>query len=81
MGIFATLVVGLLAGFISSFFMKSSGGLVMNLIVGVIGGFVGGFASQLFFGHNLMSGINFTSIVTASVGAIVLLAVMKFLKR
>ena len=81
MGFFATIVVGLLAGFIASFFMKSSGGLIMNLIVGVIGGFVGGFASQLFFGQNLMSGVNFTSILTASAGAVVLLAVLRFVKR
>jgi uncharacterized membrane protein YeaQ/YmgE (transglycosylase-associated protein family) len=37
--------------------------------------------SQLFFGQNLMSGINFTSILTASAGAVVLLAVLRFVKR
>ena len=42
MGILATLVVGLIAGFIASLIMKSGGGLIMDLIVGVIGGFLGG---------------------------------------
>jgi len=53
----------------------------MDLVVGVIGGFIGGFASQLLLGENLMSGINLTSILTAAVGAIVLLAIVKLLRR
>lgn len=81
MGILATLVVGLIAGFIASLIMKSGGGLIMDLIVGVIGGFIGGFLSQLLLGQNLMSGINLVSIVTAAVGAIVLLAIVKLLRR
>jgi uncharacterized membrane protein YeaQ/YmgE (transglycosylase-associated protein family) len=81
MGILATLVVGLIAGFIASLIMKTSGGLIMDLVVGVIGGFIGGFASQLLLGENLMSGINLTSILTAAVGAIVLLAIVKLLRR
>ncbi|MFN2169741.1 MAG: GlsB/YeaQ/YmgE family stress response membrane protein, partial [Anaerolineae bacterium] len=59
----------------------TSGGLIMDLVVGVIGGFIGGFASQLLLGENLMSGINLTSILTAAVGAIVLLAIVKLLRR
>ena len=81
MGIVATLVVGLLAGFLASLVMKSGGGLIMDLIVGVIGGSIGGYLSQLFLGQNMMSGINLTSILTAAVGAIVLLAIVKLVRR
>ena len=81
MGIVATLVVGLLAGFIASLVMKTGGGLITDLIVGVIGGFIGGYLSQVFLGQNMMSGINLTSILTAAVGAIVLLAIVKLVRR
>jgi len=81
MGIVATLVVGLLAGFLASLIMKTGGGLITDLIVGVIGGFIGGYLSQVFLGQNLMSGINLTSILTAAVGAIVLLAIVKLIRR
>ncbi len=79
MGIFATIVVGLIAGWLASMLMKAGGGLVMDLIMGVIGGFVGGWLSSLFFGTNFMTGINFTSIVTALVGAIVVIAIYRLL--
>jgi uncharacterized membrane protein YeaQ/YmgE (transglycosylase-associated protein family) len=61
--------------------MKSGTGLFGDLILGVIGGFVGGFLSQLFFGANLMSGVNATSIITALIGAIVLLGVVRLVRR
>jgi len=81
MGILATLVVGLLAGFLASLVMKSGGGLIMDLILGVIGGFIGGYLSQLLLGQNLMSGINLTSILTAAVGAIVLIGIVRMVRR
>jgi uncharacterized membrane protein YeaQ/YmgE (transglycosylase-associated protein family) len=81
MGFIATIVVGLIAGWLASLIMKSGTGLIGDLIIGVIGGFVGGFLSQLFLGANLMTGINITSIVTALVGAIVLLAIVRLVWR
>ena len=81
MGFIATIIVGLIAGWLASLVMKSGTGLIGDLIIGVIGGFIGGFLSQLFLGANLMSGINVTSIVTAFVGAIVLLAIARAVRR
>jgi uncharacterized membrane protein YeaQ/YmgE (transglycosylase-associated protein family) len=81
MGFIATIIVGLIAGWLASLVMKSGTGLIGDLIIGVIGGFIGGFLSQLFLGANLMSGINVISIVTAFVGAIVLLAIVRAVRR
>ena len=81
MGFIATIIVGLIAGWLASLVMKSGTGLIGDLIIGVIGGFIGGFLSQLFLGANLMSGINIISIVTAFVGAIVLLAIVRAVRR
>ncbi len=81
MGIIATIVVGLIAGFLASLIMKSRGGLIFDLILGVIGGFVGGLLSSLFLGANLMTGVNLTSILTGLVGAIVVIAIARLFRR
>ena len=81
MGIFATIVVGLIAGWLASLLMKSGTGLLMDLLMGVIGGFVGGFLSGVLLGQNLMTGINFTSILTALVGAVIVIAIYRLLTR
>jgi uncharacterized membrane protein YeaQ/YmgE (transglycosylase-associated protein family) len=80
MGIIATIIVGLIAGFLASLIMKARGGLLMDLILGVAGGFVGGWITSL-FGMNLMSGINITSILVALAGAIVVLFVYRLIFR
>jgi len=81
MGLFATIIVGLIAGLLASWFMKAKTGMLTDLILGVVGGFLGGWLSSLLVGVNLMSGINFTSIVVAFVGAIIVIAIYRFLKR
>lgn len=81
MGFVATIIVGLIAGWLASLVMKTNTGLVLDLILGVIGGFLGGLLSQLIFGANLMSGINVTSIVVAFIGAIVLVLIVRLFRR
>ena len=81
MGLIATIVVGLIAGWLASMVMKARGGLGIDLILGVIGGFVGGWLSSLLLGTNLMSGINITSILVALVGAIIVLLIYRLLTR
>jgi uncharacterized membrane protein YeaQ/YmgE (transglycosylase-associated protein family) len=81
MGIFATLVVGLIAGWLASLVMKTKTGIWMDLLMGIIGGFVGGWLTGLLLGANLMSGINITSIVVALIGAIAVIAVYRLIAR
>jgi uncharacterized membrane protein YeaQ/YmgE (transglycosylase-associated protein family) len=81
MGIFATLVVGAIAGFLAHLLMKTKTGLIVDLILGIIGGFVGGWLSSLLLGGNLMSGINLTSIIVALVGAVIVIAVYRLITR
>ncbi len=80
MGIFATIVVGLVAGWLTGKIMRGKGyGLVGDLILGVIGGFVGGWLSSSLLGQNMMTGINPISIIVAVIGAIVVVAVARLL--
>ncbi|GIK43653.1 MAG: hypothetical protein BroJett011_74860 [Chloroflexota bacterium] len=81
MSFIATVVVGLIIGWLASLVMKSGRGLIGVLIIGAIGGFAGIFLLQLFLGSSSMTGINITSIVTALVGVIVLLAVVQTVRR
>jgi len=73
------LLVGLAAGWLAGQIMKSGGrGLVGDLILGVIGAILGGFLFGLLgLGANSLLG----SLVTATVGAIALLAGLRMLDR
>jgi uncharacterized membrane protein YeaQ/YmgE (transglycosylase-associated protein family) len=73
------LLIGLAAGWLAGMIMKKkSFGLVVNLIIGVIGAFVGGFL----FGLIGVSTVNLIGqLVSATVGAIVLLFILGFLKN
>jgi len=81
MGFLATIVVGLIAGYLAHLLMKTNTGLIMDLVLGVIGGFVGGWLSSLIFGGNMMTGINITSILVALVGAIIVIAIGRLFTR
>lgn len=81
MGLLASIIVGLIAGFLAHLIMRTNTGLLLDLVLGVIGGFVGGWISSLLLGTNLMSGINITSIIVALLGAIIVIAIYRFLRR
>ena len=80
MGIIATLIVGLVAGWLTGMLMKSSSGIILDMILGIVGGFVGGWLSSLLLGVNLMSGINITSVIVAIVGAVVVVALYRLIR-
>jgi uncharacterized membrane protein YeaQ/YmgE (transglycosylase-associated protein family) len=75
MSILAWIVVGLLAGWLAERITGRNHGLLMNLIVGIIGAFLGGFLFTSLLGFRYEEGFNLPSIVVATVGAVVLLAV------
>lgn len=81
MGFLATIIVGLIAGLIASWVMKTKTGAFIDMILGIIGGFVGGWITSLILGVNLMSGVNLTSIIVAFIGAIVVVGIYRFFKR
>mgnify|MGYP001310980439 CR=1 FL=1 len=73
------LVIGLVAGWLASRIVRGGGfGLVGDLIVGVIGAFLGGW---LFGVLGISLGGLFGSLVTALIGAIVLLFLLRLIKR
>lgn len=80
MSILAWLVVGLIAGWLAGMVMKGGGyGVVGDIVVGIVGGLIGGFLASVLFGADMVNGINIVSIVTAFVGAVVLIALVRAL--
>lgn len=78
-GIIGAIVIGILAGFIAEKLMRRNHGLITNLIVGVVGAFLGSFlATTLGIGGG--SGI-VMSLVTATVGAVILLFLLGLFNR
>ncbi|MEE9561993.1 MAG: GlsB/YeaQ/YmgE family stress response membrane protein [Thermoanaerobaculia bacterium] len=73
------LIIGIIAGFLAGKLMRGGGfGLVGNLLVGVIGAILGGW---LFGELGISVGGHFGSLITALVGAVVLLLLVGFVKK
>jgi uncharacterized membrane protein YeaQ/YmgE (transglycosylase-associated protein family) len=52
------------------------GGIIVTILLGIVGAFVGGFVVNLLGGAGV-SGFNLWSIVVATIGAIILLAIYR----
>jgi uncharacterized membrane protein YeaQ/YmgE (transglycosylase-associated protein family) len=79
MGLLSWIVLGLVAGAIASFLVGGGFGLIGTIVLGIIGAVVGGFlAQQLGFGD--VTGFNVTSIVIATVGAILVIVIARALR-
>jgi uncharacterized membrane protein YeaQ/YmgE (transglycosylase-associated protein family) len=59
---------------------NESQGAIGNIVVGIIGAFIGGFIVRTLTGNDV-EGFNLTSLVVAILGAVVLLAIVKMLRR
>ncbi len=81
MGLIATIVVGLVAGWLASIIMKTNTGLVTELILGVVGAILGGWITSLLMGVDLVTGINVTSIVVALLGSILVIFLYRVIRR
>lgn len=75
MNIIACLVVGILAGWLAERITGRNHGLLTNLIVGIVGALIGGFLISSLLGFQYVEGFNLPSIIVATLGAVVLLAV------
>ena len=73
------LLIGIVAGWLAGKIMSGGGfGLIGDLVIGVIGAFVGGFLLGI-LGFHAAGTIG--TLITATLGAIVLLYLIRLLKR
>lgn len=80
MGLLSWIIVGGLAGLIAQWIMGGRMGCLMTVILGIVGALIGGFLMSL-FGYGGVDGINIWSIIVATLGAIVLLAIARMIRR
>jgi uncharacterized membrane protein YeaQ/YmgE (transglycosylase-associated protein family) len=81
MSLFIWILLGLVAGFIASHIVNHHGeGIVLDVLLGVVGAIVGGWLFDV-FGHVGVTGLNFHSILVASLGAIVFLVIYHSIRR
>lgn len=75
-----SIVVGLIAGWLAGQVMKGGGyGVIMDIVLGLLGGIMGGWlfgALGIWAGGGLVG-----SIIVSFVGAVVLVAITRMLKR
>jgi uncharacterized membrane protein YeaQ/YmgE (transglycosylase-associated protein family) len=73
------LAIGAVAGWLAGVIMKGSGfGLLGDIVIGIIGAFIGGF---LFSFLGISAGGLIGQIITATVGAVVLIFVLRLIKK
>jgi uncharacterized membrane protein YeaQ/YmgE (transglycosylase-associated protein family) len=79
----AWLVIGGVAGWLASLVMKtdSQQGTLVDIFVGIVGAFIGGFVLNTFGLAADAGEFSILSLVTAFVGAVILLAIIKLLRR
>jgi uncharacterized membrane protein YeaQ/YmgE (transglycosylase-associated protein family) len=73
-GIISWLVVGAIAGYLAGYLVKGDEGLgvIGHIVLGIIGALIGGFAAGILTGGNdYTTGINITTIVVATIGAVI----------
>ena len=77
-GIISWIVVGLIAGILGKLIMpgRDPGGFLLTIVIGMVGAIVGGLLVNLLGGVGV-TGINIWSILVATLGSVVLLALYR----
>ncbi|HYJ31111.1 MAG TPA: GlsB/YeaQ/YmgE family stress response membrane protein [Allosphingosinicella sp.] len=80
MTIIIILIVGALVGWVAGMIMRSGGGLIFDIIVGIVGALIAGF---LFGGRASIidAPLNAMAILYSLLGAVILLAIVKVIRR
>jgi uncharacterized membrane protein YeaQ/YmgE (transglycosylase-associated protein family) len=77
MGIVAWIVLGAIAGYLAGLLVKGDEGMgvIGHIVLGIVGALVGGFLAGALFGTNPIDGIDVSSIVVATIGAVIAVVV------
>ncbi|MEI6002923.1 GlsB/YeaQ/YmgE family stress response membrane protein [Paraburkholderia bengalensis] len=79
-GLIAWLIIGCVAGWLASVLVAGGGfGVIIDIVVGIVGAFIGGWLSGAL--HISLGGGWIGSIITAFIGAVILLFVIRLFRR
>jgi uncharacterized membrane protein YeaQ/YmgE (transglycosylase-associated protein family) len=80
-GLIAWLIIGALAGWLAGMFVKGGGfGLLGDIVVGIVGAFIGGWLASHVLHIHIGEGW-ISEIVTAAIGAVLLLSILRLVRR
>lgn len=81
MGILTWIIFGLIAGGIAKLIMpgRDPGGCIVTMLIGVAGAFLGGFLYEQFLGGSGYMTFDVGSMITAIVGALIILAIYRLI--
>ncbi len=76
-------MIGLIAGALAKWVMPGPdpGGIVVTALIGIAGAFLGGFVVNGLLGGPGVSGLSLSSILVATLGALILLAIYRLITR
>jgi uncharacterized membrane protein YeaQ/YmgE (transglycosylase-associated protein family) len=82
-GIVAWILVGLIAGVLAKIAMPGPdpGGIIITIVIGIVGALLGGFILNSLLGGPGVTGFNLSSILVATLGSIILLAIYRLVTR
>jgi len=82
MGILSWILLGLIAGALAKWIMPGPdpGGWIVTIIIGIVGAFIGGWLGSLVGIGGPVTGFSPGDIITAVIGAIVLLIIFRMVK-
>ena len=78
MSIIAWIVLGAIAGYLAGFLVRGdeSMGVIGHIVLGIVGALVGGFLAGVLFNSDPIDGaLDISSIVTATIGAVIAVVV------
>lgn len=75
--------MGLIAGILAKIAMPGPdpGGVILTIVIGIVGAVIGGFVVNNLLGGPDVTGFNLTSVLVATFGSIILLAVYRLITR
>ena len=79
MSIIAWIILGAIAGYLAGFLVKGDEGLgiIGHIVLGIVGALVGGFLAGVLFNTNPIDGpLDLSSIVVATIGAVITVLVV-----
>lgn len=81
MGLFTSIIVGLLAGMAASWLMKTNNKWYIDILLGIAGSIVAGWITGIILGQSLVSGFNLTTLLVSTGGAVLVLLVYRWFKN
>jgi len=80
MGLFTSILVGLIAGMAASWLMKTNNKWYIDILIGIAGSTLAGWITSIALGQSLVSGFNLTTLLVSTGGAVLVLLIYRWFK-